>query len=67
MSLDVTYPMALSLVAQRLLELSMEDPSPPLDTPEAGGLKTRSLWLVEKGFPSGFNSPNRQSKPLGAT
>ena len=31
--------------AQRLLGLSMEDPTPPLDTPEVvGGIKT---WLFE--------------------
>ena len=45
-------------VTQRLLGLSTEDPTPPLDTPEAvGGLKTRlfegpksigSLWEVTK-------------------
>ena len=37
--------MAPFLVAQRLPEISMEDPTHPLDTPEVfGGLKT---WLFE--------------------
>ena len=68
-SLDAFRPCGWSLVGgfpkeastQRLLGLSMEDPTPPLDTPEVvGGLKTRlfegpkslgSLW-VEPGFRS---------------
>ena len=47
------------IFTQRLLGLSMEDPTTPLDTPEVvGGLKTRlfegpkstgSLWVVRKG------------------
>ena len=38
----VRFWKVLHLITQRLLGLSMEDPTPPLDTPEVfGGLKTR--------------------------